>query len=316
MKRFFCLLSTALMISTATAKYPDKPIRIVVPFAAGSVTDVVTRELARAMHQELNQDIVVENRAGANGIVGTQAVIRSAADGYTLLVVGVSIAASNLSLIKNLSYDPRKDLTPIGFIAETPYILVADKGFPASNLKELYALAKKEPKSVSYAYASGSTQVAGAKLAKDGSVTFLDVPYQSSPQILTDIMGHTVDVALTDFARGLPLVRSGKLKAFGVTTKDRFVLAPDIPTLSESGAPGYEITGWFGLMGPAGMPANVTAEISAALKKALKDNELVKKFAAQGLTPKFSTSGEFKEIINKEIKSWGTMIKDAGIEPV
>lgn len=317
MKRFLGLLTLGLglVASSVYAKYPEKPVRLVVPFAPGSLTDVVTRELARAMQENMGQPIVVENKAGASGVIGTQAVANAAPDGYTILIVGVTTAASNVSLFKSLSYDPRKDFTPIGYVAESPFLLVANKDFPASTLSELYALAKKEPESISYAYASGSAQVSGAKLATDGGVTFLNVPYQSSPQILTDIIGGTVDVTFSDFARGMAQVKAGTMKALGVTTKDRFTLAPDIPTLNESGAPGYEIVVWFGLVGPAGLPSDVTKSLSDALKMALANPELISKFNAQGLSPQASTAEEFGKFIDSEIDVWGQMIKDVGIEP-
>ena len=318
MRKWFRTLATcaaAIACTPAFANFPDKPVRIVVPFAPGSLTDVVTRELGRAMQDRLQQTVVIENKPGASGIIGTQSVTNAAPDGHTLLIVGVTTAASNVSLFKSLPYDPKKDFTPIGFVAESPYVLVAKNDYPASSLSELLELAKKSPESVSYAYASGSAQVSGAKLASDAQVSFLEVPYQSSPQILTDIIGGTVDITFSDFARGMAQVEAGTLKALGVTTKERFPLAPNIPTLHESGVSDYEISVWFGLVGPAGMPEEVTETISKALKDALADPRLVENFKSQGLTPKSSSAAEFGKFVESEINVWAGMIKEAGIEP-
>ncbi|ALM86723.1 ABC transporter substrate-binding protein [Bordetella sp. N] len=299
----------------AYGAYPDRPIRIVVPFAAGSLTDIVFRDLAVELNKELKQTIVIENKPGASGIVGTQMAVGAAADGYTLLSVGVTNGASNKSLFRSLPYDPAKDFTSIGKVAESPYLLVVDGRSKVNSLQDLYAIARKEPASVTYGYASGSAQVSGSMLARAGGVKFAEIPYKNSPQILTDIIGNIVQTTLTDFASGMAMVRSGKLKALGVTTKERFPLAPDLPTLSEMGAKDYEIIVWFGLVAPAGLPAPIQKRLSVALNKALASPDLVERFKNQGLTARSSTPEAFAKFIDGEIVTWGKMIDLAGIPP-
>lgn len=299
----------------AHGAYPDKPIRIVVPFAAGSLTDIVFRDLAVELQKELRQPIIIDNKPGASGIVGTQAAVNAAPDGYTLLSVGVTNGASNKSMFVRLPYDPAKDFSSIGKVAESPYVLVVDARSKINSLKDLYAKARADQGSVTYAYASGSAQVGGAMLARAGGVKFAEIPYKNSPQILTDIIGNVVETTLTDFASGMNMVRGGKLKALGVTTKERFPLAPDVPALAEVGANDFQLIVWFGLVGPAGLPAPVQQRLSVALNKALASPDLVERFKSQGLTPRASTPGEFSDFLGKEIVAWGRMVQVAGIQP-
>ena len=206
---------------------------MVVPFPPGSITDVVARSLGKAMADDLGQPVVVENKPGANGIIGTHDVARSKPDGYTVVVVGVSTAASGVSLFKNLPYDPAVDLSPIGAVAETPYLLVGSPRLPGASVAELYAYGARHPGKLTYAYGSGSAQVFGAKWARLGGIDVTAVPYRGGPQALTDVIGGTVDLTFTDLANGLQQARAGKVKTYGVSTPERFPLAPDIPTLNE-----------------------------------------------------------------------------------
>ena len=196
------LLALAVM-HPARAAYPDRPIRMVVPFPPGSITDVVARSLGKAMADDLGQPVVVENKPGANGIIGTHDVARSKPDGYTVVVVGVSTAASGVSLFKNLPYDPAVDLSPIGAVAETPYLLVGSPRLPGASVAELYAYGARHPGKLTYAYGSGSAQVFGAKWARLGGIDVTAVPYRGGPQALTDVIGGTVDLTFTDLANGL-----------------------------------------------------------------------------------------------------------------
>ena len=200
------LLALAVM-HPARAAYPDRPIRMVVPFPPGSITDVVARSLGKAMADDLGQPVVVENKPGANGIIGTHDVARSKPDGYTVVVVGVSTAASGVSLFKNLPYDPAVDLSPIGAVAETPYLLVGSPRLPGASVAELYAYGARHPGKLTYAYGSGSAQVFGAKWARLGGIDVTAVPYRGGPQALTDVIGGTVDLTFTDLANGLQRAR-------------------------------------------------------------------------------------------------------------
>jgi len=308
------MLALAFIPFTAHSAYPEKPIRIIVPFASGSLTDVVFRSVAIELERELGQTVVIDNKPGASGIIGTRMAVNAAADGYTLVTVGVTNGASNKFLIKDLPYDPSTDFTPIGKVADSPFLLVVKADSPINSLSDLYKQAQAEPDAMRYGYASGSAHVSGAMLANAGNVKFSLIPYKSSPQILTDIVGEIVDVTLSDFAGGMALVRGGKLKALGVTSRERFPLAPEIPTLDEEGAKDYEISVWFGLVGPAGLSADVQERLSDALRKTLQSPELIERFTSQGLTSTPSSPKDFKAFLDREILVWGQMIQAAGLE--
>jgi len=318
MKRSAAALALALgapFAPAGAAGYPDHPIRMVVPFPPGSITDVVARSLGRAMADDLGQPVVVENKPGANGIIGTHDVARAKPDGYTLVVVGVSTAASGVSLFKDLPYNPATDLSPIGAVAETPYLLVGSPRMPGTKVSDLYAYGAQHPGKLTYAYGSGSAQVFGAKLAAMGKINVTPVPYRGGPQALTDVIGGTVDLTFTDLANGLQQARAGKVKTYGVSTPERFPLAPDIPTLNETGAAGFDLTVWFGLMGPAGLPAPVTERLSQSLGKALANDELRQTYERQGLTVKQQTPAEFGGFVRAEIDKWAAIVKETGIPP-
>jgi tripartite-type tricarboxylate transporter receptor subunit TctC len=308
-------LSYALLPGTAQAKYPDRPIKLVVPFPAGSATDTVARQLGEEMSRDLGQPLVVDNKPGAQGIIGVNAAVGAPPDGYTLLVLGVTTGASNVSLFKHLPYDPLKDLTPIGMVAESPIVLVAAPGFAANDTAQLFELGRKNPGKLTYGYGSGSAQVAAAKLVSMGDIKTMPVPYKGSPQALTDVMSGRVDFMFVDLSLAIPQIQGGKLKALGVTTKGRFPVVPDIKSINESGAPGYELVVWFALAGPARMPPDVVDRISHALNTALQSKDLQHKYAALGLAVKQSSPTAFASFLKGEIGNWGEMIKAAGIPP-
>lgn len=307
---------SALMPTLAQAQaYPDRPVRLIVPFPPGSITDVVARALADPMARDLGQAIVIDNKGGANGIIGTQAAAQAKPDGYTLVIVGVTTAASNVSLFKKLPYDPAKDLIPVGGISETPYLLVGSLKTPGKTVADLFAYGRENAGKLTYAYGSGSAQVFGAKLASMGRIRMTPVSYRGGPQALTDVMGGLVDLTFTDFANGLQQAKAGKVKAYGVSTRSRFALAPDIPTLNESGAPGFDLTVWFGLMAPAGMSPAITQQLSVTLEKSLTYPELIQRFHAQGLTPMPMSSDTFGRFVHAEIDKWGGIVREVGIDP-
>ncbi|WP_158906274.1 tripartite tricarboxylate transporter substrate binding protein [Burkholderia sp. L27(2015)] len=310
------LLLFALLFSLAAhAEYPDHPIRLVVPFPAGSGTDNVARKLAEEMSKQLHQSIYIDNKPGAQGIIGVTTVTHAAADGYTLLLVGVTTGASNVGAFQHLPYDPLKDFTPIGMVADSPLVLVAAPDFPAKDTAGMFSYARANPGKLTYGYGSGSAQLAGAKLMYMGNLKGVPVPYPGSPQAMTDVMGGRVNVMFVDLSPALPQIKAGTLKALGVTTKDRFPLVPDIQTIDESGAPGYELIVWFGLAGPAKMPADVTRRLSSALSAALRDPSLVQTYANLGLAPKITTPPQFGDFLKSEVANWGALSKQAGIVP-
>ncbi|XAH23372.1 tripartite tricarboxylate transporter substrate binding protein [Xylophilus sp. GW821-FHT01B05] len=314
MKRYLLALLCALPLCAAAA-YPEKPIRLVVPFPAGSITDVVARALSDGMAAQLGQPVVIDNLAGANGIVGTVSAVKAAPDGYTLLMVGVSTGASNVSAFRALQYDPRKDFTPIGSIAEAPFLLVSSKELPVKNLRELIDYGRSHPGKLSYGYGSGSAQLCGAQVVSMGDFTATPVAYRGVPQVMTDLIGGVVHFTIADLVNGLQQARAGRVTALGVTSRKRSPLAPEVPSLAEAGLPDYDLNVWFGMAAPAGTPPAVVARVSAALREVLATEALKKRFETSGLTPMSSTPEAFGRLIDTEIGKWSKVFRDAGMQP-
>lgn len=305
-----------IAVGIARADYPERPIKLIVPFPPGSGTDTVARELAEEMARDLRQPIIVDNKPGAQGIIGVKAAVDAQPDGYTLVMLGVTTGASNVTLYKNLPYDPLHDLTPIGMIAESPIVLVASPRFKPNNIGELLELGRKEPGKLTYAYGSGSAQLAAVKLLDmGGGVQAVGVGYKGSPQALTDVMSGQVDFMFVDLSLAVPQFQGGRLKALGVTSRDRFPIVPDIPSISESGVPGYELVVWFALAGPAGIPEYARNRLSQSLKQALSSKKLREKYAGHGLQVKQSSPEEMHKFLKSEIGNWGELIRKAGIQP-
>lgn len=314
MKKLLAAMACALPL-LALAAFPEKPIRLVVPFPAGSITDVVARALSDGMAGKLGQPVVVDNLAGANGIVGTVSAVKAAPDGYTLFMVGVSTGASNVSAFKALQYDPRKDFTPIGTIADAPFMLVASKELPVKNLKELIAYGRAHPGKLSYGYGSGSAQLCAAQVVSMGGFEAMPVAYRGVPQVMTDLIGGVVHFTIADLVNGLQQSRAGRMTALGVTSKTRSPLAPEVPSLAEAGLPDFDLTVWFGMAAPAGAPAAIVQRINTALREVLADPGVQKRFENAGLTPKPSSAQEFGRLIDTDIAKWGKVFKDAGMQP-
>lgn len=314
MKRLLTALLCALPLA-ALAVYPEKPMRLVVPFPAGSITDVVARALSDGMAARLGQPVVVDNLAGANGIVGTVSGVKAAPDGYTLLMVGVSTGASNVSAFKALQYDPRKDFTPIGTVAEAPFMLVATKELPIKNLQDLIAYGRANPGKLSYGYGSGSTQLCGAQVVSMGKFEAVPVAYRGVPQVMTDLVGGTVHFAIADLVNGLQQSRAGRITALGVTSKKRSPLAPEVPSLAEAGLTDYDLNVWFGMAAPAGVPTAIVQRINAVLREVLADPVVQKRFETAGLTPMPSTPEAFYRLIDTDITKWAKVFRSAGMQP-
>lgn len=313
-RRAFAALLCALP-TLALAAWPEKPVRLVVPFPPGSITDVVARSLAQGLNSELGQPVVVENRAGANGIVGTSSAVRAEPDGYTLVMVGVSTGASNVSAFKTLPYDPRKDFEPVGLVADAPFMLVSRADLPVRNVQELIDYGRANPNKLSYGYGSGSAQLCGAQVVSMGDFVATPVAYRGVPQAVTDLIAGVIDFTIADMVNGLQQSRAGRVTALGVTSKTRSPLAPEIPTLAEAGLPDYDLTVWFGMAAPAGTPSAIVERINQALARILQSSELQTQFESSGLTPRHSSAKEFKNLIVTDIKKWGDIFQAAGLTP-
>lgn len=312
MRSFGTTLLLMIVAATAQAQYPDRPIRLIVPFPAGTATDIVARQVATEMTKVLKQPIVIDNKAGAQTIIGTQAALAAPADGYTLLAYGTSNAAINVSLLTKLPYDPVKDFTPVAQVAESSTILVTSMKVSAKSVGELIQYGRANPGKLTYGYGSGSAQVAGQSFATMAGITILPVAYKGAPQLLTDVMSGEIDFTFIDHLLAAPQIKAGKLKALGVTSKDRFSLAPDLPPVHET-LPGYDIRVFFGFAGPAPLPADVVSRLSAAIEFAVKQPETERRFADLGLVVKYGSPADYATYIKKEIDNWATLIKSSGI---
>ena len=306
----------ALLPAVVSAQaFPSRPLKFVVPFPAGSATDNVARIVAQAMSDALGQSVAVENKPGANGILGAEQVKAAAADGHTLLVTTNTTQAANVSLYKKLSYDPVKDFTPIGKIGVTGFVLMVRPDFPAANLKEFLAYARANPGKLSFGHGSAGSLVSGALLNKMGGVNAAAVAYKGIPPALTDLIGGSLEYAFADVGNAAAQIKGGKLKGLGVTTPRRASRAPDVPTIAEAGLPGYEVVAWFGLMAPAHLPADVQKKLSDTLLAVLAKAEVKDKIAGAGVDPDPQDSATLARTIDTEIKRWAQWVKDAGITP-
>lgn len=305
-----------LLAGTAEAQtFPNKTITLVLPFAAGSGTDTTTRLIAAEVGKAMGQSLVIENKPGANGMLAATQVARSAPDGYTVMVSTNTPHSANPSLMKQLTYDPIKDFTPVARTGNLPFMLVVNPDVPAKTVQELTAHAKANPGKLTYASGSSAAIVMGATYARRAGLDLLHVPYKSSPPALTDVIGGRVSMMFIDIPTGLPLVNSGKLRALAVTTKQRSTLLPDLPAMMEAGVPDFDITSWQGWLGPANMPKDVVARLNAEVRKVVENPEIKKQLAERGMDAFSGTPEEFKTFVDEQLVLWTRLIKDAGIEP-
>ena len=295
--------------------FPTKALRFVVPFPAGSATDNVARIVAQAMGEALGQSVAVDNKPGANGILGAEQVKSAPADGYTMLVTTNTTQAANVSLYKKLPYDPVKDFTPIGKIGLTGFVLMVRPDFPAANLKDFLTYAKANPGKLSFGHGSSGSLVSGALLNKMGGIQATSVAYKGIPPALTDLIGGSLQYAFADVGNAVAQMKGGKLKGLAVTTPRRASRAPEVPTIAEAGLPGYEVVAWFGLMAPANLPADVHKKLSDTLMAVLAKPEVREKIAGAGVDPDPQDAAALARTIDVEIKRWAQWVKDAGIQP-
>nr|WP_233238194.1 tripartite tricarboxylate transporter substrate binding protein [Bordetella sp. LUAb4] len=299
------------------AKYPSHPVTMVVGYAAGGATDIVARLLAKSLTQELGQTFVVENRTGANSNIGAETVTRAAPDGYTLYVGSIANTI-NMTLYSKLNYDVNKDFAPVGMMASVPNILVVNPKVPINTVKEYIAYAKAHPGKLTCASSgSGSSIHLSCELFKmETGTDILHVPYRGSGPAVADLLGGQVDSMFDNMPSSLPHVRAGKLRALGVTSQQRVAFAPDVPTLAESGLPGFSVESWFGLMAPAATPPAVIERLNMALNKALKDPELRAVYEKSGfvLPPADNSPRAFGSFVAAETAKWAKVVKTANLK--
>ena len=304
----------AVVAQAQPAAYPAKPIRLVVPFPPAGPTDVVARLVGQKLSERWGQQGVVENRAGAGGTIGAELVARAPADGYTLLMGSTANMAVNVTLYDKLSYDPVKDFVPVNLAAITPNLLVVNPALPAKNAREFIALAKAKPGTINYASGgSGTPSHLAAELFKTmAGIQMAHIPYKGSIPALTDVIGGQVTLMLDSMPSALPLVKSGKLRALAQTGAKRSAAVPDLPTISESGLPGYEVAGWFGFFAPAGTPRDMVNKISAEITLVLNQPDVKDRYALLGAEPGPGNPDEFARFQVSEIAKWAKVIRDSG----
>jgi tripartite-type tricarboxylate transporter receptor subunit TctC len=311
----FALALNAPAFGATAPDYPARPIRIIVGFPVGSGTDMLARFIGAKLTERLNKQIVVDNRPGANGIIATDLTAHAAPDGYTLQFMSIS-HTMNAAVYQKLPFDPVKSFTPVMTLAAGPLVLVANPAFPANGVRGLIDLARARPDTVTYAVSGtgGINHFAGALFSRIAGVRLVNVPYKGGPQALTDLVSGQVQVMFGTAAITLSQVRSGRLKALGVSSAKRTPLLPDVPTIAESGAPGYEMSIWWGVLAPAGVPRAIVAKLNAEIGQVLGQPESAQRLAGDGAVPSPSGSAEFGRLLATEVEKWRRVAREADIK--
>jgi len=300
--------------SAQAGNYPEKPVTFVVPFAAGSATDQLARALGSAVAAQGKQPVVVDNKAGAGGMLAAQAAARAAPDGYTVFITTNTTHAANQHLYKKLPYDAVKDFAPVTGLGKGGQVLVVRTDAPYQSVADLVAAAKARPGKLSFGSGSSSSRVAGEMFKQLSGTDILHVPYKSNPMAVTDLLGGQIDLMITDTATGVPQIKGGKLRALGVSTAKRIPLLPEVPTIAEAGVKGYDMGYWFAAYVPAGTPAPVVSRLRELLVAAVASAPARAFFEASGADGWTTTPDELARFQAAETQKWGQVIKAAGIE--
>jgi len=309
------LACSVASLASAQGRFPDKPVTFVVPFAAGSATDQLARAIGQSLTEQTKQAVVVDNKAGASGMIAAQQVAKAAPDGYTVLITTNTTHAANEHLYKKLSYDPVKDFVPVSGLGKGGQVLVVRADSPFKTVADVVAKAKATPGKLSFGSGSSSSRVAGEMFKQLSHTDILHVPYKSNPNAITDLLGGQIDMMITDTATGVPQIKGGKLRALGVSTTKRIPMLPDVPTIDEAGVKGYDMSYWFAAYVPAGTPQPVVARLHELLVNAVKSPAAKQFFESSGAEGWTSTSDELAKFQASETQKWGRVIKAAGIEP-
>lgn len=309
-------MSGAVQAQDTAATYPDRPVTVIVPFPPGGATDIVGREISDRLARALGQPFVVENRSGASGNIGMEAAARAAPDGYTLVVGAPQTLTINPQLFKSNPFKPQKELDPIVVVATVPNVLIINPELPVSSVKALIAYAKARPGEVNYGSSSiGGTPHLSSELFKSMTDTdILHIPYRGSSPALTDLMGGQIDMMFDNLPAALPHIKSGRVKALAVTTKQRSDAAPELPTMDEAGVSGFESQGWFSLLAPAGTPPAVLEKINAEVNKILDTDTFKERLANVGAQPMGGSIADFRQLLDTETQRWSKVIKFADIK--
>jgi tripartite-type tricarboxylate transporter receptor subunit TctC len=312
--KFLILLFSLIALPAFPQSWPSKPVKLVVPFPAGSATDQVARLIGAQLQESLGQPFIVENKAGAQGGIAAAEVARAAPDGYTIMVTTNTPQAANVSLFKKLNYDPLKDFAPIARLGTTSFMLMVKPDFPATDLKAFLDQVRKQPGKLSAGYGSAGSQVSLAMLKAMGKLDVVEVPYKGIPQTITDTMGGSLAFTFVDLGNALAQAKGGKLRGLAVTSLKRTSLASDVPALAEE-LPGYELIAWFALVAPAKTPPAVIQRVHESAAKALAKPEVKEKFATIGVDVAPMAPAELGKFIQSEIAHWAKLVKLANIQP-
>jgi tripartite-type tricarboxylate transporter receptor subunit TctC len=315
----FALFATLLAVDAAVAQsanWPDRPVHLIVPFPAGSSSDIVARIVAQKLGERLGQQLVVENRPGASGNLGTEAVAHAAPDGYTLGLANTSTHTLSPSLMAKPTYDPLKDFAPISMIGASPFVLALHPGVAARSVQELVALAKTAPGKLTFASAGPATlaNLAGVLFAKTANIELTPVSYRGSGQEILDVVAGRVDMAFATIPPTLPLIREGKVRAIAVTGPQRNPTLADVPTVAESGLPGYESVLWQAIYAPAGTPAPIVTRLNTEVNAILRDGATIEALGKLGVEAQPGTPQQLAARISADIKKWHDVIVSAGIQ--
>lgn len=310
----FSTLAIVSGISFAQTDYPNKPIRLIVPFPAGGGTDIYARLIANKLTERLKWIVIVDNKPGAGGNIGVDAAAKSPPDGYTIVIGQTSNLAINPSLYKKLPYDPLKDLTPIILVADSAMALVVPAQSPYKTLNDFVSAAKQKPGDVSFGYSGNGTvaHLTGVVFQSTSGIKLQHVPYKGAAQALTDLMGGSIESYMSSATTVVGHVRGGKLRALAVTGKKRLESMPEVPTIGESGYPGFDAVSWFGLLAPAGTPAAIVERINTEVNKILTLPDVKEKIASEGGEPIGGTPQEFARILAEELPRWAKLVKESG----
>ncbi len=309
------LLAASSGIAVA-APYPSQPIKLITAFGAGSASDMVARMIAEQLQRRLGQPVIVENRPGASGQVGSDLVARAQPDGYTLMIATNTTHSSNPHLFKQLRYDPIKDFTPLVLVCNFPFVLAVSSTLPVQGVPDLVRYGKDHPDKLNYAYGNSTGQISAASFNKQTGMQAAAIPYKSSPQAMTDVIGGRATFMFVDLASAAGQIQAGSLKALAVSTEKRSALVPELPSVSEAlGQPGFDLAAWLGIFGPAGLPPAVQQRLGDALYEIVSAPDFQQKLSQMGAEPTPARADAFGPFVGQQLKVWGDKVTQAGIIP-
>jgi len=309
------ILPSALVTPAAAQPYPSRIVKLIVPQTPGGATDVFARKIGQLLSEKWSQPVVIENRAGAGGVVGTDVVAKSTPDGYTLLVTYAGSQAINPSLYQKIPFDSVKDFQTVATLASTPFVLIVHSKLPARDLAEYVALARARPDALTYA-SSGNGSVnhlLGEMLKTEAGIKMLHVPYRGVAPAITDVIGGQVDSAFSSVPSVLQMVQTDKVRALAISSAQRIAAAPEIPTIAESGFPGFDVNPWWGILAPAGIDVTIVRKINEDVANILRTKEMIDFLAAQGAEPLITSPEAFLKILEADVVKWAKVVKSAGV---